>query len=195
MCSSDLGAKVTKLSGTVALRYEDWLKGTITASTGSSLEQVSGAAKLQVTQPKKFGIFEIQQGTSIDVDVKNNKAVKYGGNVEVKFEDWLKGGVKFEATDLNSITGQGTMSTINDHRLFGPVSLLKGGSMTVNFKKSQLKDFGGAAQLGVDGWGKGGVTVEDGSTPKSVSGEGNLELSQPKPMGDRKSTRLNSSHT
>ena len=75
------GAKVTKLSGTVALRYDDWLKGTITASTGSSLEQVSGQAKLQTTQPKKFGIFEIQQGTSIDVDVKNNKAVNGSAGV------------------------------------------------------------------------------------------------------------------
>ncbi len=177
------GQKVTRVSGTISLGYQEWLKGTITATTGSTLDQVSGKATLQVVAPKKFGIIEIQQGSSLEVDITNNKATNYKGNVDVKYEDWLKGAIKFSATDLASISGQGSMSVFTDHTLVSPVSLLKGSSLTVNFEKSALKDFGGNAQLGVEGWGKGGVTVNDGSTPKDVSGQGNLTLTAPKPMG------------
>ncbi len=177
------GVAITHLEGTLALQYQDWLKGTINASTGSSLSDISGKGVVRVQTEKKFGAISIKEGSSLEADFTSNKIDQFRGNIEVGYEDWLKGTLSFKAADLNSIEGSGTLSVTKDHVLAGPVSILNGSGVRVNFEKSALKDFGGTIRLGVKEWGKGEVTVNDGSTPTNVSGEGKISLDGPKKLG------------
>jgi hypothetical protein len=178
------GQAITHLEGTLNLQYQEWLKGSVIASTGSSLTDISGKGTLTVQQEKKFGAIAIKQGSTLESDFAASKITEFRGNVEVGYEDWLKGSLNFTAQDLNSIQGSGTLQVIADHQLVDPISILNGSGLKVNFEKSALKDFGGTVRLGVREWGKGQVTVKDGSTPKDVSGEGKITLDQPKKLGE-----------
>ncbi len=177
------GTSIKSLSGTLALEYQDWLQGTVQAKTGSTLAQISGTAELSVKAPKTFGKIAIKEGSSLAVDFAANTITEYRGNVEVGYEEWLKGNLNFKAQDLNSISGKGSLQVLTDHPLAGPLSILQGSYVAANFEASSLKDFGGTIQVGVKDWGKGTLTVKDGSTPQSVSGEGKIEMTQPKKLG------------
>jgi hypothetical protein len=177
------GASVTSLAGTLALSYDEWLRGTIQVSAGSTLSSISGSAELAVEAPKTFGKIEIRAGSNLGVDFAGNSVTQYRGNVEVGYEDWLKGTLNFKAQDLASVSGTAALTVTQNHDLAGPVSILEGSNLRANFENSDFKDFGGTVGVGVKDWGQGTLTVQDGSTTKSVSGDGQLELSQPKPLG------------
>lgn len=178
------GTDVKSLSGTLSLKYQDWLQGTIQAKTGSSLSQISGTAELSVKANKSFGKIAIKEGSSLGVDFAANTVTEYRGNVEVGFDDWLKGNLNFKAQDLNTISGTGSLEVIKDKPIAGPVSILTGSYLRANVENSDLKDFGGTVKLEVKEWGRGELTVKDGSTTKDVSGEGKIELTAPKKMGE-----------
>ncbi len=178
------GTKVTHIEGQLALMYDKWLKGSITASTGASLDEISGKAVLSVETAKKFNAIEIAQGSTLEVDFAANTVTEFRGNVDVGYEEWLKGNLNFKAQDLNSISGSGSLNVIHDHLIVSPVSILEGSYVKVNFENSKLKDFGGTARVGVKDWGTGELTVRDGSTTESVSGSGKITLSQPKKLGE-----------
>ena len=178
------GTDIKSLSGTLSLKYQDWLQGTIQAKTGSSLSQISGTAELSVKQNKSFGKIAIKEGSSLGVDFAANTVTEYRGNVEVGFDDWLKGNLNFKAQDLNTISGSGSLEVIKDKPIAGPVSILTGSYLRANVEASDLKDFGGTVKLEVKEWGRGELTVRDGSTTKSISGEGKIELTAPKKLGE-----------
>lgn len=177
------GSSIKSFSGEIALEYEKWLRGTLTASGGSTFEQLSGSAVLSVKQDKAFGPISVKSGSTLGATFAASKITEYSGNVDVAYEGWLKGNLQFKAKDLQSITGSGSLGVTSDHPLVDPVSLLSGSQLKVNFEQSKLKDFGGQAKIGVSGWGKGDIAVKDGSTPKSVTGTGLVTLGAPKAMG------------
>jgi len=177
------GSSIKSFEGEIALEYDSWLRGTLTASSGSTFESLSGAAVLSVKQDKKFGPIDVKTGSTLGAKFAASKITEYSGNVEVGYEDWLKGNLEFKAKDLNSISGSGSLGVIADHQIVSPVSLLRGSQLKVNFDKSALKDFGGQAKIGVKDWGTGDIAVEEGSTPKSVTGMGVVTLGAPKAMG------------
>ncbi|MBM4343343.1 MAG: DUF4157 domain-containing protein, partial [Deltaproteobacteria bacterium] len=177
------GSAIKSVSGQLALLYDSWLQGTLTANAGSTLKSLTGTAELSVKTDKQYGKVSIKTGSSLGVDFSASKITEYRGNVEVGFEDWLKGNLNFKAQDLSSISGSGSLNVLVDHKIGGPVSILQGSYIRANFEKSDLKDFGGTISVGVKDWGKGTLTVNDGSTTKEISGSGQIELSQPKPLG------------
>ena len=177
------GASIKSLSGQLALSYDTWLQGTISVNAGSTFESLSGTAELSVKAGKSFGKVAIKEGSFLAVDFAGNKVTEYRGNIDVGYEDWLKGNLNFKAQDLKSISGSGSLNVTTDHKVGGPVSILGGSYIRANFDKSELKDFGGTIGIAVKDWGKGSLTVNDGSTPKAISGSGQIELTQPKPLG------------
>jgi hypothetical protein len=176
------GTGITNVSGQLSIEYDKWLLGSITAT--GTLDELSGKAVVSVVQEKTFGKIAIRQNSSLEADFTANAVTEYRGNIEVGYEEWLKGTLNFKAQDLNSVSGTASLEVINDHDLVDPISLLKGSYLRANFEASSLKDFGGTVRVGVREWGKGELTVRDGSTAESVSGSGKIELEQPKKLGD-----------
>jgi hypothetical protein len=179
-----MGTGITNFGGSLKLGYQDWLEGTITVTPGSTWESVSGKAGVQVKQPKKFGPIEIKTGSFLEADFAANTVTEFRGNVEVGYEDWLKGNLNFKAQSLESISGSGSLNVTKDYTRAGPLSILKGSYVKVNFENSALKDFGGTAKIGVKEWGEGELTIKDGSTTDNVSGSGEIRLTSPKKFGE-----------
>ena len=176
--------KLDQLTGQVSLMYDTWLKGTATMQTGSNLEKFIGDATLSVEQKKTFkGGIAIDQGSFLKVGFDASGPKSYEGNIDVAYENWIKGNLNFKATSLDDISGSGSVEVMKKKQLVNPVSLLPGSYLRINFENSKLKDFAGSAKLEVAKWGKGTLTVNEGSTTKSVSGEGKVELGQPKKLG------------
>lgn len=176
---------LTDVSGTVQLEYDSWLLGTGRMAAGSTLDSFVGDATVKVIQRKEFGGgIALEEGSFLAVSFDANGPTSYKGNIDVTFDEWLKGTLNFEAQDLNSITGFGSMLVQADKKLVGPLSILEGSYIKVNVANSDLKDFEGMAQLGVEGWGNGQLTVDPGSTTDSISGYGQISLTEPKSFGD-----------
>lgn len=176
-------AGIHDVSGQLAIGYQDWARGQINATTGSSLQSVSGRAALGVTAPKTVGPVVLLPPSQVEADFVANQPTEFRGNVAVELDGWLRGTVQFRGPDLNSLTGTASVRATVDKRLAGPLSLLEGSNLRAGLEASQIRDFGGQAGLGVDGWGKGQLSVRDGSTLQAVSGQGQLDLDQPRPLG------------
>lgn len=176
--------KLDNLSGQVKLNYDKWLRGTATMQAGATLDSFVGDATLEVVQKKTFkGGIAIDAGSFLKVGFDASGPNSYAGNIDVAYEDWIKGNLNFKATSLDDISGSGSVEVTAKKQLAGPVSLLQGSYLRINFENSKLKDFGGSAKLEVAEWGRGELTVKEGSTTKSISGEGKVELGAPKKMG------------
>ncbi len=178
------GDGLQSLQGQVVLEYDGWLRGIGVLAGANSLDTFEGNATVQVIQRKEFnGGIALEQDSTLIVDFAGGAPTKYSGNVDVTFQDWLKGSVSFTATDLNDISGTGSLRVETDKQLGGPMHLLEGSYVRANVQNSDLKDFGGLIKLRVDEWGSGELSVRDGSTLDSVTGEGLVKLDQPKEMG------------
>lgn len=177
------GGGISDLTGQLALGYQDWARGRIEARTGSSLQSVSGTAELGVTAPKTVGPLVLLPPSQLAADFVANQPTEFRGNVAVELDGWLRGNVQFRGPDLNSLTGTAAVRATMDKRLAGPLSLLEGSNLRAGVQDSQVRDFGGSAGIRADGWGKGQLTVRDGSTLQAVSGQGQLDLDQPRALG------------
>lgn len=178
------GTGMQSVQGQVALEYDGWLRGMGVIAGASSLDTFQGTATVQVIDSKEFaGGIVLEKDSSLVVDFAAGAPTRFAGNIDVTFNEWLKGSVNFTATDLNSISGTGSLRVEDDKNLTGPLHLLQGSYVTANIANSDLKDFGGLVKLRVDGWGSGELSVNEGSTMESITGEGMVSLDEPKAMG------------
>ncbi len=178
------GDGMQSVQGQVALEYDGWLRGMGVMAGASTLDSFQGSATVQVIARKEFnGGIALEKDSSLVVEFAGGAPTKFAGNIDVTFQDWLKGSVSFTATDLNDISGVGSLRVEEDKNLTGPLHLLQGSYVTANIANSDLKDFGGLVKLRVDEWGSGELSVKEGSTLDAITGEGLVKLDQPKEMG------------
>ena len=148
------GTDITQVGGQLAIEYDGWLRGSGDVETGASLDQFVGVARLEVVQAKTFdnGI-ELGQGSFLRVDFDQSGPTKFSGNVDITYDEWLEGNLNFEATDLNSISGAGSLTVLKDKQLAGPLSILQGSWLKARVEQSKLDSFGGVANMKIEGWG------------------------------------------
>ncbi|MCO4760987.1 MAG: DUF4157 domain-containing protein [Myxococcales bacterium] len=176
---------IQSVQGQLALEYDGWLRGMGVLAGANTLDTFEGSATVQVIERKEFnGGIALEKDSALIVDFAGGAPVKFSGNIDVTFQEWLKGSVSFTATDLNDISGVGSLRVEDDKKLGGPLNLLQGSYVTANIANSDLKDFGGLVKLEVEEWGSGQLSIREGSTLDSITGEGLVKLDQPKEMGD-----------
>ncbi len=169
--------------GAAAVRYDKWLTGNVTAQGEGGLEHLAGHATLQVETEKRFGLLALRKGSVLDAEFADNAVDLYRGNVDVAFDSWLAGNLRFEAADLADVAGEASLNVTQTHALAGPLSVLPGSRLRARVAKSTLADFGGVAKLAIRDWGTGELGVRDGSKTDNLSGGGKLELTTPKHLG------------
>ena len=175
---------ITELGGTVKLDYDSKFLGMIRAESGSSFESMTGEASLRTTAKVPMGGgLELQEGSGILVKFAGNTPTHYQGNIDITYDEWLRGVLNFQATDLQNVSGFGSLSVEQTQQLVGPLSINQGSYVKANFEKSALKDFEGMLDVSVDGWGSGRVVAHPGSTRKNLNGYGEIELGGPKELG------------
>ncbi len=180
------GAEITQVGGQLAIEYDGWLRGSGDVETGASLDMFVGVAKLEVVQSKTFqnGI-ELGQGSFLRVDFDQSGPTKFSGNVDVTYDEWLEGNLNFEATDLNSISGAGSLTVLHDKQLAGPLSILQGSWLKARVEQSKLDSFGGVANMKIEGWGQGRLAVVEGSKTDDITGEAQFDLTVRKEIGSK----------
>ena len=172
-----------KIHGAAAVRYDKWLTGSVTAQGEGGLEHLAGHGALRVDAEKKFGLLALRKGSVLDAEFVDSTVDLYRGNVDVAFDSWLAGNLRFEAADLADVAGEASLDVTQLHTLAGPLSILPGSHLRARMAKSAISDFGGAAKLSVRDWGNGELTVHDGSTTDHLSGSGRIDLTTPKHLG------------
>ncbi len=177
------GAGLHNVHGAAAVRYDQWLTGSVVAQGDGGLESLAGHGTLQVAADRKFGALALKKGAVVEAEFADSAIDLYRGNVDMALGDWLAGNLRFSAADLADATGEATLNVTSPHALAGPLEVLPGSQLRARVAKSELADFSGLAKLSVRDWGTGELGVTAGSTTERVSGAGRLDLTTPKHLG------------
>ena len=101
------------------------------------------------------------------------------------WQDWLSGKVTIaDGSKLESIDGSAKAWLRAEKAIgSGGFKLKSGGSPEILFKGSTPESFGGHLNFGYQDWVDGTVSVDEGSTLASISGEASAQILVEKPIG------------
>lgn len=179
-------SQLADFGGMARLNVRGWGQGELGIQEGSTLERVSGAGKMELTQPKKLGSIVTLTRASLGAEVTNNELTAVWGRADGEIKGFGTGWVQLEKnSQLDTFSGQAGFK-LTTPRKIGQFAELSGGEILANFQNNELKSLGGKADVTVYGWGKGSVQLDAGSTLESLKGAASLKLTEPKSLAGGK---------
>jgi len=168
--------KPTSFGGSARVKWRQ-AEGTITIDKRSTLESVTGSADVKWKGDIPIGIATLKTPHLI-VDVKDNKFAGFGGDARVAIKDWGEGDITIDrGSTFEKVSGDASFKLTQPKKIGSKVTLT-GGLLQAHLANNRIDSFSGNADFDVAEIAKGTIAIRKGSTDKSISGDGTVELTR-----------------
>ena len=180
---------IDSFSGTVKVRYQDLLRGSLTLQGASSLDSVQGEVEGRLLRDWDIGQdVKLLGGGGVKAQFSSAGVDSISGRARFRYAEWLDGVIDIDpGSKVGSIGGRVTAMLAQDKQVGSSgLTLKQGGSLTATFAGSQFQDLAGQANWAYEG----GQAKLDGSirlrpsTLDSISGDAIAHLSAPMDVGN-----------